>query len=231
MNDKNEFHLPEPAGSILGRVGPLLLELWPAEDIVLGGGTALAARWNHRISTDIDLFVSLDRFLPVSKPLQSVFTGTSIIRSNAGNGWFTGTFPEGEFSISTTPNLLPKTVPIPHHFVKGWRIPMESPSEILAKKLKLRISGNGEFVARDFYDLCTADEKDPQSLKIALDVLKDSEREVIGEEILSFGSRASELGRALFKVHRPEWLANLANRTADLIFPSPEESYTPGRGF
>ena len=226
MADKNEFDLPEPAGSILAQVGPSLLELWPAEDIVLGGGTALAARWNHRTSTDIDLFVPLDRFLSGANRLPSLFFGTSLIRSNAGNGWFTGTFPEGEFSIATTPPLLPKSVPFPDSLVKGWGIPVETPSEILAKKLRLRIYGNGEFVARDFYDICTAAEKDPQSLKMALDVLTDSEREEIGEEIQSFGPGASRLGRALMAVHQPEWLSNLANRTADLILPSPEEKPT-----
>ena len=62
---------------------------------------------------------------------------------------------------------------------------------------------------------------------MALDVLTDSEREEIGEEIQSFGTDASRLGRSLMEVHQPEWLPDLANRTADLILPSPEEKPTP----
>ena len=220
---KKEFDLPVPAGSILAQVGSSLLKLWRAENIVLGGGTALAARWNHRISTDIDLFVPIDQIYSVSNQLPNLFSSTKLIRSNSGNGWFTGTFPEGEFSISSTPSLLPKPVSVPYDLVRGWDMPIELPSEILAKKLKLRIYGNGEFVSRDFYDLCTAGEKDPQSLKMALEILTDREREEISEEIQSFGTRASRMGRTLIKVHRPEWLSDLGRRTADLVKPSSEE--------
>ncbi|MCY4308961.1 MAG: hypothetical protein OXC57_11940 [Rhodobacteraceae bacterium] len=220
---KNEFDLPSPAGSILAQIGSSLLKLWRAENIVLGRGTTLSARWNHRISTDIDLFVPFDQFYSVSNQLPNLFSSAKLIRSNSGNGWFTGTYPEGEFSISTTPSLLPKPVSVPNDLVRDWGMPIELPSEILAKKLKLRIYGNGEFVSRDFYDLCTAGEKDPQSLKMALEILTDSEREEISEEIQSFGTRASRMGRTLLKVHRPEWLSDLDRRTADLIKPPSEE--------
>jgi len=90
--------------------------------------------------------------------------------------------------------------------------------------------GNGEFVPRDLYDLCTAAEKDPRSLRLALGILTGSEREEIAGEIKSFGFRASGLGRELVAVHRPEWLSGIGRRTADLILSPPEVRPDPVQG-
>lgn len=44
------------------RMGPVILQLCPGEQIVLGGGTALSARWQHRRGTDIGLFMEAADF-------------------------------------------------------------------------------------------------------------------------------------------------------------------------
>ena len=110
---------------------------------------------------------------------------------------------------------------------------MEESAEVLAKKLRLRMYGHGEFVSRDFYDICTAAEEAPLQLRRALSALSPRQRDELGEEIKRFGGRAHRLGRPLLKVHRPEWLNDLAVRCAELVLngptpePAPEDSMSP----
>ncbi|MCY4185268.1 MAG: hypothetical protein OXC82_12345 [Rhodobacteraceae bacterium] len=54
--------MPPPANGIMERMGPVILQLCPGEQIVLGGGTALSARWQHRRGTDIGLFMEAADF-------------------------------------------------------------------------------------------------------------------------------------------------------------------------
>ena len=54
--------IPGNPGTVLARVAPALAEWLGPEGYVLGGGTVLAARWQHRVSTDIDLFTDLVRY-------------------------------------------------------------------------------------------------------------------------------------------------------------------------
>lgn len=49
-------------GIILARVAPLLSTWFGENGCVLGGGTVLAARWRHRVSTDIDLFTDIRNY-------------------------------------------------------------------------------------------------------------------------------------------------------------------------
>ena len=54
--------LTEPARSLFAQTGPLLEEwlpriLPPNTSWCMGGGTILAAQWQHRVSTDIDIFL------------------------------------------------------------------------------------------------------------------------------------------------------------------------------
>ncbi|MCY4304255.1 MAG: hypothetical protein OXC62_05680 [Aestuariivita sp.] len=100
---------------------------------------------------------------------------------------------------------------------------MEDPAEILSKKLLICMYGNGEFVARDFYDLGTAHEKNPSALKKAFFALNPSQRIEIRDEIQSFGSKAVGFGRALENVHCPEWLSNLAEKTVIFFDSVPPE--------
>ena len=57
-----EIVIPGEPGVVLARVAPTFLAWLGPEGCVLGGGTVLAARWRHRVSTDIDLFTDHERF-------------------------------------------------------------------------------------------------------------------------------------------------------------------------
>jgi len=207
--------VPPPADAILERVGPPLLGIWNRDDVRIRGGTALAARWHHRRSTDIDLCIAPDLFRRDGGDVRALAIGAGAESIRFGQGWLNGVFPEGEFSISTTEPLLDVGT-VPEREAR-FGLPLESVAEILARKLALRMYGNGEFVARDFYDLCTAAERDGASLERALAALSFGERDEIAREITGYGQLADRLGRALTAVHRPEWLPELAGRTARII--------------
>ena len=210
-----------------------MIELWGVDGFTIGGGTALAARWRHRRSTDIDITVDAGLFSRTKDRLHAALEEAAAQHLASDHGWLTGAFPEGEFSVATTPPLL---IPAPAGSRESdWGIRMESTSEILTRKLRLRMYSNGEFVSRDFYDICTAAEQDPGSLTRALDYLTAVQRKEIASEVAGLGSRANCLGRALTDVHRPAWLTELARHTAQLIRsgpdPTPENKDDPDDPF
>ena len=217
----SRYDVRPPADAILSRIAPHLLDLFGSEGMAVGGGTALAARWGHRRSTDIDLIIAQTAFEEVAGQLtQRLTASSSVVRIRHGRNWLTGDCAEGDFSISTTQPLLPPQ-PGPPDRETRFGIKLEPTAEILARKLKLRIYGNGEFVSRDFYDLCTAAEEAPHALHGALSVLTSGERGEIAAEIAGFGRRAAFLGRDLTDVHRPEWLPSLSRRTAAVVAEDP----------
>ena len=229
-----ELKIPEPAGNILARVMPIMLNVLQPSEITLGGGTALAARWHHRVSTDIDIFVPLEAFRRAAGKWEAPLTESGAVQLAGGQGWLTGIFPEGDFNVVITDPFLANRGRSVVDRASGWGVALEGPAEVLAKKLRLRMYGHGEFVSRDFYDICTAAEKAPLQLRRALSALSPRQRDELEEEIRGFGGRAHRLGRPLLKVHRPEWLNGLAGRTANLVLngpkpePAPEDSMSPG---
>ena len=164
---------------------------------------------------DIDLCVTPDLLRRAGEDVRTlaVEAGAGSIRS--GRGWLNGVFPEGEFSISTTEPLLDAGTGVEREARFG--LPLESVAEILARKLVLRMYGNGEFVSRDFYDLCTASERDGASLERALSTLSSDKRDEIAREISGYGPSADKRGRPLTEVHRPEWLPDIARLTARIV--------------
>ena len=214
--------IQSPADAILERLGPPLLQTWDRDDVRIGGGTALAARWHHRRSTDIDLWVAPDLFRRAGEDFKNLAIEAGAANVRSGRGWLNGLFPEGEFSISTTePVLEPGTG---EERESRFGLPLESVPEILARKLALRMYGNGEFVSRDFYDICTASERDGAALERALTALSSDERSEVAREISGYGPSANSRGRPLTEVHRPEWLPDLAGRTARIVEYGPERT-------
>ena len=209
--------IPQPAQAILDRVGPVFLTLLHPEDISIGGGSALAARWGHRRSTDIDITIPGPVFGEAKDRLLTVLATASIGQIRHGRGWLNGLCPEGEFSIATTEPLLPQVGPQDHE--SRFNMILEPVAEILGRKLLLRMYTNGEFVARDLYDICTAGERHPAALNRAVSLLTADMREELFDELSGLGPDAARMGRDLTEVHRPGWLADLGQRAAALVGP------------
>ena len=77
--------LPEPARGLFRSVRATLAELLPTvidgdRGWWLGGGTVLAAQWQHRLSTDLDIFLPADSSLAPFDPRWTI-GGTIVART------------------------------------------------------------------------------------------------------------------------------------------------------
>lgn len=169
-SNQTVLELPEVPGRILDEVLPFVLKFLPTDRILLGGGTALAARWRHRESFDVDLFVD-----PVT------YHRYIYRRSRQCEDWlvkldlgrFAAVGEEG-CSICCEDGQVDIVACFPisadccsQDRVAGGRIGLESNVEILAKKLHRRILSQGQIVPRDLYDMAYARRFEPETMQAA----------------------------------------------------------------
>ncbi len=164
------MQLPERLLPLLDGAISLLAGLVPVDQVLLGGGTALAARWQHRDSFDIDLFVDpvayrtgiYRRRGECERRLKGLGLGRLAVFGEEGMGLFhrggkvdvIGCYPVTDGSRSSDR-------------VAGRQVRLETTVEILAKKLHRRILGQGQILPRDLYDLAYARRFDSGSLQAA----------------------------------------------------------------
>lgn len=98
----SDFEILPPADAILRQIAPALLQVLDPGDILIGGGTALIARWQHRQSTDIDLTVPATAIGREGDRIQALLKAASVTNIRHGRGWLNGMCADGEFSMSTT---------------------------------------------------------------------------------------------------------------------------------
>lgn len=137
----------------------------------LGGGTALALRIDHRVSFDIDLFFPDATALRLLSPHRN-----AVVRALSDTWQEPGHYlkierPEGEIdflcaALMTTPGTEPWPI--------GDRsIPLETPREVLAKKLYFR--GN-RLLARDLFDIAAVRRLAPEEFEAAIAAAPDGAR-------------------------------------------------------
>ncbi len=159
---------------------PLARAFGGEKHLRLGGGTALAARWNHRHSTDVDIFVepvpyrhfhwntggrfNLD--LTAAAPVDRLVIGRD-------GAYISFEGLPGHVSVAPVRGLPDD--PRSADTVAGTDVPLETTAEILAKKLCFRMAGDKELLARDLYDIAFASRRDPAALQTALDALRTRE--------------------------------------------------------
>ena len=150
--------LPRVAARCIRLAQPLLRRFFNPEQFIIGGGSALAARWFHRASMDVDLFTES---LSETKRLHAAADEIrAAIAKSCGRPVPVGTTPQhGEivFSADATlewsaaPRLTPR--PVAPWFEPISGLPLDSVEEILAQKLYSRMYLNGGNLIRDLYDL------------------------------------------------------------------------------
>ena len=153
--------------------------------VVIGGGTALAARWHHRRSTDLDLFApvpylsrlmtvpsdQIDRELQdrVSSPvdasvgtthLRCVIAGVPVSLSGTHGFWMEDQDPCVEASTG---------------------VPLAASTDILLRKMQGRTLAQGRAVARDAYDFVVAQAVDPISFRDAFAHLDEEQAQAVAE--------------------------------------------------
>lgn len=180
-----EYDLPSGPAELFETVLRPLGRAFAGEaNIRFGGGTALAARWAHRQSTDVDLFVEHDRYrdfrwntggrftldLTAAAPVDRlVIDDAGAYISFHGRG--------GHVSVAPARGL--PLDPRSPDTVRGTQVPFETTAEILSKKLLFRMARDGEILPRDLYDIAVARQRDPGDLHTALAALRNDELDKI----------------------------------------------------
>lgn len=173
-----EYDLPAGPAELFAAVRNTLGEYLGGEHHMrLGGGTALAARWAHRHSTDVDLFIAATHYQRLferrdafQRDAEDRLSASAVAIEEGLVALFIRQGDHtGEITLATTPSLTP----LPHSVdtVRGTRVPLETSAEILAKKLRYRMVLREQFVPRDLYDIAVAHERDRGALTRALGVI------------------------------------------------------------
>lgn len=212
-------------GIALARVAPVLSEWLGPEGFVLGGETVLAARWQHRASTDIDLFTDLAQYQSaivsqrdsVAGSLRSLVGATGEGTVEVERGWLRVQFAEAPVALMTIPR---PTIQDPYdQRVQGTEVPTESTAEILARTVQSRILDLGVFTARDLYDILVAADRDPAALRRVLASITADERAAIAGELRAL-PRDWSGDQPVREPVSPELLADLPRR-AQALFGAP----------
>ncbi len=217
--------IPGNPGIVLVRVAPALASWLGPDGFVLGGGTVLAARWEHRVSTEISLFTDLERYRQtiagqreqVAASLRTLVGTAAAGAVEVERGWLRLQFPEAPAALVTIPR---PTIQDPYsEWVRGTEVRTESTAEILARKVQSRILDLGAFTARDLYDILVAGERDPEALSRVLASITDSERAAIATELRALPSDWTG-DEPVREPAQPELLRDLPRR-ARRIFEAP----------
>ena len=144
------------------------------KDMRLAGGTALAARWDHRHSTDIDLVCDRETF-PQNRIreirdrlLAMRLRGHEITGIAARHGFVGWKTPHGP--VSFVPSRLENFPRLTDDIrVDGTNVRLASVEAILYGKLSGRLVGRGRAATRDGYDLAAALLIEPDKARWLLD--------------------------------------------------------------
>jgi hypothetical protein len=125
-------------------------------EVVLGGGTVLMFRFEHRLSKDIDLFLHDAQSLTFLTPRLNDFVAalTQTYEEQANNVKLV--LPDGDIDFIVS-GAITGTEPTESLDFGAYTFPLETPTEILAKKLFYRAES---FKLRDVFDLAVATEMD-----------------------------------------------------------------------
>ena len=123
---------------------PLARAFGGEQNIRFGGGTALAARWAHRHSIDVDLFVDPGPYRHFRWTTGDRFTldlaaSASVSRLAIGRDDAYISFHGLDGHITINPGALTPEPRSPDT-VRGTKLPLETTNEILGKKLVYRIA-------------------------------------------------------------------------------------------
>ena len=206
--------LTPPLGDSLASLLKALDGIIEEREVRLGGGTALAALWKHRFSTDIDLACDPHVFERAFSPegraalrerlrqwRENAPGSVSAIRLSFGIvGWKT---PAGPVSIVPS-RLPPHPSPWSNMKVEGTDVRLATVEAILKGKIHGRLLAKGIATQRDGYDLTVALRCSP---KAARSVLAEAHPEQL-QEALAAAENQPKGGRPLINPAYPEVAAD-----------------------
>ena len=209
------------------RVHAALSEYVDESELRLGGGTALAMRWRHRHSTDIDLWMDARDFERLTDGKRVAELTAALERAcpdadslTVGKGFVSVWLGNNELSVY--PSERATSDALSNDQVTGTLIRLESSAEILTRKLVYRIWLKGDIVPRDVYDLAWCERAEPQALQIAKNGLGHREQAGISDELRRIAEGKTvwtEGERPIIDPADPALVETMALRVADLLEP------------
>ena len=133
--------------------------LFPQPQWTFGGGTALMLRYRHRVSKDIDIFVDGPQWLSVLSPRLNDTTDMLSRDYVEDTMYLKLALVEGEIDFIAAP-LLTRPGAIRTE-LRGRVVSVETPTEIVAKKLHFR---GTRLRPRDVIDLAVVCNDNPRNL-------------------------------------------------------------------
>lgn len=134
-----------------------------------GGGTALAVHLGHRVSYDVDLFYRSADIFNYYNPNKNPAV-RDLVKKHGGSWQYPGSYLKLELKIGEVDILISNFMtpqPATDWLFKKWVIKLETPAEILAKKIRYRSS---QFKRRDIFDMAVIANIRKAELKAALQV-------------------------------------------------------------
>ena len=217
MND-SALRLPGHMMAAMHRLDDAFKSLLPNICVALGGGTVLAARWGHRLSTDLDFHMHI-------KDLNSLkHTGFGVgslnalaliafARADAGSqSSIMNGFVEGECLGVSASLFASNSFQAPGEtaqFVHGTFMPAMHSPDILAGKLGSRLlprSAGGRparVLQRDLLDIALAPQLEPGALQQALDGMAPKARETVAARLAEVGE--TWMDRSGRKILEPQY--------------------------
>jgi hypothetical protein len=132
-----------------------------------GGGTVLMRRHRHRLSKDIDIFVTDPQIFPYLSPRLNEKAEAMTSDYQEANEYLKLIFAEGEIDFVASAPLTSE--PYVEETIFGRAVKVETASEIVAKKVWHR---GALFKARDIFDLAMVLDREPQALKAIAPILR-----------------------------------------------------------
>jgi hypothetical protein len=133
-------------------------------DVVMGGGTVLMFRFEHRLSKDIDFFLHDVQWLSILTPRLNDATAAMILDYVEQANNVKLIMPHGDIDFIVA-GAVTGAEPTETMDFMDYAFRLESTEEIIAKKLLYRAE---HLKARDVFDLATVAELDPDSATRAL---------------------------------------------------------------
>ena len=188
LDERMEEEVPGLPGSVAARLFGVLSEFIGPEFLSFGGGTVLAARWNHRLSLDVDLFCDPNAYGSLGAAgLGRLEAAIKAIPGCAEEPTWCdsiGTYAEIDgLEATVLPRNSSYTASTPPTRLAGTGLTLQSSAWILHAKITGRMYGALEIATRDTYDLACAKQFDLPALQDALARIVPWELHVVSELI------------------------------------------------
>ena len=139
-----------------------------------GCGTVLMLKYRHRLSKDIDIFVPDPQYLGYLSPDRNDAAAELAPKFLQQANFLKLYFAEGEIDFVASQSLTKR--PTATQSLLGREVSVETPIEILAKKIRYR---GAEFTARDIFDFAVVAEYEADALKEIAPLMRERREAIL----------------------------------------------------